>query len=84
MSSSVRTNQYNPTHMPASAPARVAIAVAALVAVVAGYRWWSSPERQINRLLSDIATALRRIEREGGYDRPRLSLADSPLSGSNP
>lgn len=58
MSSSVRTNQYNPTHMPASAPARVAIAVAALVAVVAGYRWWSSPERQINRLLSDIATAL--------------------------
>jgi len=36
------------------------------------------------RLDDDIATALRRIEREGGYDRPRLSLADSPLSGSNP
>lgn len=54
----VRTNQYNPTHMPASAPARVAIVIAALVAVVAGYRWWNSPERQINRLLSDVATAL--------------------------
>jgi len=44
--------------MPASAPARVAIVIAALVAVVAGYRWWNSPERQINRLLSDVATAL--------------------------
>ena len=53
-----RTNQYNPTCMPASAPVRVAILVAALVAVVAGYRWWNSPERQVNRLLSDIATAL--------------------------
>src|SRR5262249_38830997 len=37
---------------------RVAILVAALVAVVAGYRWWNSPERQVNRLLSDISTAL--------------------------
>ena len=44
--------------MPASAPVRVAILVAALVVVVAGYRWWNSPERQVNRLLSDVATAL--------------------------
>jgi len=44
--------------MPASAPARVALVAVALVAVVAGYRWWSSPERQINTLLSDVATAL--------------------------
>ena len=35
------------------------------------------------RLDDDIATALRRIEREGGYDRPRLSLADSPVTGTN-
>jgi len=53
-----RTNQYNPTCMPASAPVRVAILVAALVLMVAGYRWWNSPERQVNRLLSDVATAL--------------------------
>jgi hypothetical protein len=44
--------------MPASTPARVAIVVAALVAVVAGYRWWNSPERQVKQLLSDVATAL--------------------------
>jgi len=44
--------------MPASAPVRVALVVVVLVAVVAGYRWWSSPERQINALLSDVATAL--------------------------
>lgn len=44
--------------MLASAPVRVAIVVVALVAVVAGYRWWSSPERQINTLLSEVATAL--------------------------
>jgi len=44
--------------MPASALGRAAIVVAALVAVVAGYRWWDSPERQVNRLLADVATAL--------------------------
>jgi hypothetical protein len=44
--------------MPASTPVRVAIVVVALVAVVAGYRWWNSPERQINALLSDVAAAL--------------------------
>ena len=56
--SEARTHQYNPTYMPASAPVRAAIVIAALVAVVAGYRWWNSPERQINALLSDVATAL--------------------------
>jgi hypothetical protein len=44
--------------MTASAPARVALVAVALVAVVAAYRWWSSPERQINTLLSEVATAL--------------------------
>ena len=44
--------------MPASTPVRVAIVIAALVAFVAGYRWWSSPERHIQRLLSDVASAL--------------------------
>ena len=53
-----RTHQYNPTYMPASALGRAAIVVAALVAVVAGYRWWDSPERRVNRLLADVATAL--------------------------
>ena len=56
--SDVRTHQYNPTYMPASTPVRAAIVIAALVAVVAGYRWWNSPERQINQLLADVATAL--------------------------
>jgi hypothetical protein len=44
--------------MPASTPARVTILVVALVAVVAGYRSWNSPERQIKALLSGVATAL--------------------------
>jgi ketosteroid isomerase-like protein len=44
--------------MPASTPARVAIAVVVLVAVAAGYRWWNNPERHVRRLLSDIATTL--------------------------
>lgn len=52
------TNQYNPSCMPVPAPVRVAILVAALVAVVGGYRWWNSAERQVNQLLSDVATAL--------------------------
>ena len=58
ISLSVRTHQYNPTYMLASTPVRVAIAIAALAAVVAGYRWWNSPERQVTQLLSDVATAL--------------------------
>jgi hypothetical protein len=44
--------------MPASTPARVAIVIAALVTLFAGYRWWNNPERHIHRLFSDIASAL--------------------------
>ena len=44
--------------MPASTPQRVAIVIAALVALVAAYRWWNNPERHIQRLLSDVASAL--------------------------
>ena len=44
--------------MPAPAPVRAAIVVASLAAVVAGYRWWNGPERQIDRLLSSVASAL--------------------------
>ena len=44
--------------MPASTPVRVAILIAALVASGAGYRWWTSPERHVHRLLSDVASAL--------------------------
>ena len=44
--------------MLASTPVRVAIVVAALVGLTAGYRWWNSPERHINRMLSDVASAL--------------------------
>jgi hypothetical protein len=53
-------------HMPASTPVRVAIIVAALVAVVAGYRWWNNPERLIHRLLADVASALSHDGDEGG------------------
>lgn len=44
--------------MPASTPVRVARVVATLVAVMAGYWWWNDPERHIQRLLSDVASAL--------------------------
>jgi hypothetical protein len=44
--------------MPASTPVRVAIVIAALVALLAGYRWWSNPERHIQKLLSEVASAL--------------------------
>jgi SnoaL-like domain len=46
--------------MPASTPVRAATAVAVLVAVTAGCWWWRNPERQIHRLLSDVASALTR------------------------
>lgn len=52
------THQYNPTDMLASRPVRVAIMIAALVALTAGYRWWNGPERYINRMLSEAASAL--------------------------
>jgi SnoaL-like domain len=54
----IETHQYNPTYMPASTPVRVAIVIAALVGIVVGYRWWTNPERQIHRLLSEVASAL--------------------------
>jgi hypothetical protein len=44
--------------MPASTPVRAAIVVAALAALLAGYRWWINPERQIQNLLSEIASTL--------------------------
>ena len=60
----VWTHHYNPTYMPASPLVRAAIVVAALVAVVAGYHWWNSPERQVNQLLADVARALSRESAE--------------------
>jgi hypothetical protein len=50
--------------MPASTPARVALAVVVLVALVAGYRWWNNPERHIRRLLSDISSTLSHEQSE--------------------
>jgi SnoaL-like domain len=44
--------------MLASTPVRVAIVVATLAGLVVGYRWWNSPERYINRMLSDISSVL--------------------------
>jgi SnoaL-like domain len=41
-----------------STPARVAIVAVALAATVEGYRWWTSPERQIQRILADVASAM--------------------------
>jgi ketosteroid isomerase-like protein len=41
-----------------STPVRVAIAAVALVGLVVGYQWWNSPERQIHRMLSEVASAL--------------------------
>ena len=41
-----------------STPARVAIIIAALAAIVTGYKWWSSPERHVHRLLSEVASAM--------------------------
>jgi hypothetical protein len=44
--------------MLASTPVRVAIVVAALAGLMVGYHWWNSPERHINRMLSEVASAL--------------------------
>jgi hypothetical protein len=44
--------------MLASTPVRVAIVVAALAGLMVGYQWWNSPERRINRMLSEVASAL--------------------------
>ena len=50
--------------MPASTPVRVAIAIAALVAMLGGYWWWSNPGRGVHRLLSDVASTLSHDEPE--------------------
>ncbi len=50
--------------MLASTPVRVAIVVAALVGLTAGYRWWNSPERHINRMLAEVASALSHDDAE--------------------
>jgi hypothetical protein len=44
--------------MLASTPVRVAIVAAALAGLTVGYRWWNSPERQIHRMLSEVASVL--------------------------
>jgi ketosteroid isomerase-like protein len=50
--------------MPGSTPARLVVLAVALVAVLFGYRWWTSPERQIHRLLGDVASALSHEQAE--------------------
>ena len=57
--------------MPASAPVRAAIVVAALAALTAGYFWWNNPERHIRRLLSDVESALS----HDGAETDLLALA---------
>ena len=57
--------------MPASTPVRAAIAIAALLALIAGYRWWNSPERHIHRLLADVSSTLS----HDGSETDLLSLA---------
>ena len=46
--------------------ARVLLAVALLAACVLGYRYWASDERQIGRLLDNVADAVSQAEGEGG------------------
>ena len=48
--------------------ARWVVVLAALVAAFVGYRWWNSPDRQIRRVLDDIATRL-------SHDQPVTGLA---------
>ncbi len=50
--------------MHVSTPARAAIVIAVLAAVVVGYRWWISPQRHVQRLLPDVASALSHEEAE--------------------
>jgi hypothetical protein len=38
-------------------PARVALVVIAVAAAFAAYQWWTSPERQIRRILDAVAAA---------------------------
>ena len=45
---------------------RVLLLLALLAACVLGYRYWASDERQIRRLLDDVADAVSQAEGEGG------------------
>ena len=46
--------------------ARVLLALALLAACVLGYRYWASDERQIGRLLDNVADAVSQAEGEAG------------------
>ena len=54
---------------------RIALAILVVVAVGGAYLWWSSPERQIRRVLSDIAEAL-------SYDAPATALGAASSAAS--
>jgi hypothetical protein len=41
-----------------STPMRAAIVAVVLAGTVLGYRWWTSPERPIQRILADVASAM--------------------------
>ena len=43
---------------------RLVLVAAAVILALAGYRWWNSPERQIHRLLDEVASALTHQEAE--------------------
>ena len=47
---------------------RAALAIAALAAAVAAYQWWTSPERQISRILTVVDSALSHEEPGTGLD----------------
>jgi hypothetical protein len=50
-----------------STPVRIVLVIAIAFAGMAGYRWWASPERQIRRVLDDVASRL-------SHDRPATGL----------
>ena len=50
-------------------PGRTILVVVGLAAAVAAYVWWTSPERQIRRVLADVAEAL-------SHDRAETGLGD--------
>lgn len=47
---------------------RIAAVLALLIALAAGYRWWSSPERQIRAILADVAAAFTHDGRDSGLE----------------
>jgi hypothetical protein len=48
--------------------ARIAIALLLAAAIAGGYRWWNGPERQIRRVLIDVARAV-------SHEAPQQGLA---------